>query len=373
MRILVTDATYKHTLAAVRSLGKRGITVFVGGSRRFGQAYFSKYCAGKLVYQNPYDEAAFVQQTIEFVQKHKIDVVLPIGYQPNIVLSRHKMEVEAYARLPLADWPVMQVACDMSQTMTLAGRLRIPMPQLYNDKREVRRYPVVVKNMDGSGKFQYVNSEYELAGIDTSHALIQEYIPGDTYGFFALFDRGVCKAFFMHRKRREYPVTGGASTAAESTFSARLKEWGLTLLEGIQWHGVVMAEFKKDRRDGEFKLMEISPRFWDSLDLAISCGVDFPYLAAKMAAGEQLGGYPDYLIGRRFRWLFPEDLMHVLARPSSLGPAIADLFSRTTRSNWSWSDIKPCIFQTLASVPIILSRLISGHFRRPHGLPRMVR
>jgi predicted ATP-grasp superfamily ATP-dependent carboligase len=143
----------------------------------------------------------------------------------------------------------------------------------------------------------------------------------------------------MHKKRRQYPVTGGASTAAESTFHAGLKETGLKLLEGLEWHGVATAEFKKDRRDGEFKLISFKSRFWDSLDLAISCGVDFPFLAVKMAAGEKLAECPDYLVARRFRWLFPDDLMHALTRPASIGPVIADFFRPGTHGNWSWSDI----------------------------------
>ncbi len=39
-----------------------------------------------------------------------------------------------------------------------------------------------------------------------------------------------------------------------------------------------MVEFKLDPRDNTPKLMEINPRFWGSLALAIESGVNFPYL-----------------------------------------------------------------------------------------------
>jgi len=61
-------------------------------------------------------------------------------------------------------------------------------------------------------------------------------------------------------------MTGGPSTVAESIYDEELKRQGLLLLEALNWHGVAMVEFKKDSRDNEFKLMEINPKFWGSLD-----------------------------------------------------------------------------------------------------------
>ena len=86
----------------------------------------------------------------------------------------------------------------------------------------------------------------------------------------------------MHRRIRERLVMGGPSTCAESVYDSKLLDYGLRVLKNLKWHGVAMVEFKKDSIDGEFKLMEINPKFWGSLDLAIASGVDFPYLLYNM-------------------------------------------------------------------------------------------
>ena len=65
----------------------------------------------------------------------------------------------------------------------------------------------------------------------------------------------------MHRRLREYPVTGGPSALAESIYDPMLMEQGLKLLDNLQWHGVAMVEFKKDERTGRYVLMEINPKF----------------------------------------------------------------------------------------------------------------
>ena len=70
-----------------------------------------------------------------------------------------------------------------------------------------------------------------------------------------------------------------------------------------------MVEFKKDYSDNEFKIMEINPRFWGSLDLAIASGVDFPYLLYKMAAEGDIKPIFSYRRGVRYAWIFPMDLV----------------------------------------------------------------
>ena len=55
-----------------------------------------------------------------------------------------------------------------------------------------------------------------------------------------------------------------------------------------------MVEFKKDVRTGEYKLMEINPRIWGSMPLAIVSGVDFPYLWYKIATDKDIEAIERY-------------------------------------------------------------------------------
>ena len=105
--------------------------------------------------------------------------------------------------------------------------------------------------------------------------LVQEYISGFGVGFFALFDHGQPKRVFMHRRLREMPISGGASTAACAYYDETLKEYGLRILSALQWHGVAMVEFKRQQSPDRLVLMEINPKFWGSVELALEAGVDF--------------------------------------------------------------------------------------------------
>jgi len=369
MRVLVTNAEYANALAAVRSLGRRDVEVICGSQRRWAQSFCSIYCGKRFVYPSPSQEAEFVQAMKRFAGSEKVDVLLPIGYDENLAMAKHADELTQVASVPVAPWESMRVASDKSLTMQLADRLGVGIPRTFGAADEVDLFPVVVKGVGGSGHVRYVNTKEELAAAPKAGAVIQEYIPGEGYGFFALFNKGALRAFFMHRRLREYPVTGGASTAAESIFDPELKVQGLKLLSALNWHGVAMAEFKKDSRDGKFKLMEINPKFWGSLDLAIASGVDFPYLTAKMALEGDIQPVTEYQVGVRFRWLLPYDVLHVLAKPESAKDFVRDFYDPRTRSNIWPNDIGPNMYQAALTVGSVASRLLKGTLKHPHGSP----
>lgn len=149
--------------------------------------------------------------------------------------------------------------------------------------------------------------------------MIQEFIPqGGAYGVSMLFNHGEPRAIFTHKRLREYPNSGGPSTLRESISFPEVEGYATTLLKALDWHGVAMVEFRVDPRDGRPKLMEINPRFWGSLPLAIYSGVDFPYLLYKMAIDGDVEPVFEYKTGVKVRWLLPGDILWFLGASNKL-------------------------------------------------------
>ena len=46
-----------------------------------------------------------------------------------------------------------------------------------------------------------------------------------------------------------------------------LRELGLRRLDALGWHGPTRLNLKLDPRDGQYKLLEISPKFWGHLGI----------------------------------------------------------------------------------------------------------
>jgi biotin carboxylase len=197
------------------------------------------------------------------------------------------------------------------------------------DDEELRRagrslgYPLVIKPRHSSGSrgIRVVRSEAELLrSYPETHSsypnpILQQYIePGPRYDVCLLMDgQGDVKAEFAQKELRHFPLDRGPSTLQESVLAPRLVEQAKALLRSLPWHGVAELEFMVDPRDGVPKLMEINPRFWNSVQLAVFAGVDFPWLLYRMAMGEELAPVREYEVGVRCKWLLPGDLLHFAA------------------------------------------------------------
>jgi len=150
---------------------------------------------------------------------------------------------------------------------------------------------------------------------DRCSVLLQRYCEGAGHGVEMLLSNGEPLAVFQHKRRREIPVSGGASAYRESVqLDPKLYEYALRLLKDLGWTGLAMVEFKVGTQ-GAY-LMEINGRVWGSLPLAVKSGVDFPYWLAKLflEGADSIKPQMDssYKIGLRSRDL-QRDLMWMTA------------------------------------------------------------
>lgn len=371
IKILITDAGYKHTLGAVRSLGKAGFFVIAMASNKKAQSFFSRFCNEKLICPDPRNEGQFIQFLIDYLEKNRVDVLIPVGYLTTVTISKHKEELLPFVKIPIVDYGSMQIACNKEKTMQLAHSLNIPSPKGYSSITDIDEFPIVAKGIYESGQIKYIKSFENLKHLDLNNYILQEYIQGEGYGFYALYNHGTIRAFFMHKRVREFPITGGASTCAESIFDDELKKVGLELLRPLRWHGVAMVEFKKDARDGKFKLIEINPKFWGSLDLAITSGVNFPKLLVEMALNGDVEPVFNYNTNIKFRWPFPDDMLHLFANPKSIWEILWECFDKNSRSNLWPDDFLPNILQMYDTCIIIVSQIMRGNLWYPHGNPKV--
>lgn len=389
-KVLVTDGDALHSLAIVRSLGSKHMKVTVTSHRRvFSLSFYSRFCRKRLVYPDPEREKRqFVDFLIEELKNNSYDILLPVRSTVTPVVAEHEKELSRYANFVITSRESMEMANNKEKTFKYAEKIGIPIPRTFypRDMNEVElaakelSFPVVIKASHGAGSrgVFYVNTRENLFAFfdkyfsspesrEVRTSMIQELIRGGGYGFFSIFDRGEPKAIFMHKRIREYPITGGPSTVAESYYNPRLKELGLKLLKELNWNGVAMVEFKKDVKDGEFKLMEINPKFWGSLNLAIASGVDFPYLFCLQAMKEKYKPVFDYKKGVRFRWLFPGDFMNLLAHYGFSKDFYRDFFAKNVRYDISLSDIKPNILEIFLVAGYFIQN--KGRIRYPQGKP----
>jgi predicted ATP-grasp superfamily ATP-dependent carboligase len=280
------------------------------------------------------------------IKRNHYDCLFPMEEETLLLVARHQREISLHTSLVIPELPKIEFVRDKGNLIRFAETHGIPVPKTYfcppaltlprqgggESRKEGKGWveeapiPAVIKPRISSGSFgiAYVRRREDLLpayeGVNRHYPfpLVQEWIPDGmgTYGFSALFDQDSnVKAAFIHKKLRMYPVQGGPSTLREGVVHPQIMELGIALLKALRWTGIAMIEFKVDPRDGIPKLMEINPRFWGSLQLAIVSGVDFPWLMVKLARGETFPPVLDYQVNRRCRWLLFGDILHFFKNP----------------------------------------------------------
>lgn len=348
MNAIVLDGNQRSALAVTRSLAKCGFDITVMAEAIPSLASCSKYCSQAVSYPSPFlDPGGFIQSVRAQTRKIPYSLLMPMSDVTVAETLRQKQTFDN-AIIPFPEYEQYLAASNKSDLFLLARELNVPIPNTIfsTEKAKIQEllegvgsfgYPVVLKPAfsrirTGSGwimtRVQYANGPRELLQLLDMHCfkhspfIIQERITGSGIGIFLLMDCGKPLAWFAHKRIREKPPSGGVSVLCESTApNTDAIKSAYRLLSSLKWSGVAMVEFKLDNRDSIPKLIEINARFWGSLELAISAGVDFPCLLSRFALGERINFSGNYRIGLRSRWELG-DLDHLLLRLTRSDPEL---------------------------------------------------
>jgi len=327
MKVLLTGAAWQPALASLRNLGEAGARVDVIGGR-LEQCLHSRYCCNRLFYSDPKKSPEkYLEQLYALVSQERYDALLPCDEHSAVLLSGQLERFQRFIPLPVPSSTRMTAARDKAQLLKIAQKLGLDVPQSFqpSGSEDLKRlsqkvtYPCVIKprrSMAAVG-LRYADSPEALLELyaanpqptdphfDFSNPLVQEFIPGQIHDVCALFNHGEPRAVLTQKRLFMYPARGGRGIECETTREPQIEEKAITLLRQLRWHGPAQVEFKHDPRDGVFKLMEINPRFWGTLELSICAGIPFPLLTCQMLMKGDIEPVSDYKVGLRFRWLIP--------------------------------------------------------------------
>jgi len=334
---LITDVDRRKALPIIRALGKEGVRVIGLSYRKRPMGGMSRYCQS--TFRCPdyrHQPEAFLERLKEVCTQQRPDVLYPLeDVSLDLCVGRPEFW-EPYTRALLPSQTAFRQTRDKWLTTEAAREAGIAVPKTVCPQSQQEAElaaktwegPAVIKPRESSGSrgLQYVDRPAEIPEVfrATTEAfgptIIQERIPaeGSGLGVSILMDRRhEPVAAFGHRRLREYPITGGPSTYCESHQDAELTSQSIRFLKNLKFVGVAMIEYKLDVRTGRPVLMEINPRFWGSLDLAICAGVNFPLLYHRLALGMDITYNKEYPLGVRYRWLLG-DLLHFLSKLKKL-------------------------------------------------------
>jgi D-aspartate ligase len=299
-------------LGVVRSLGRRGIPVYVVDDQQSVSA-FSTYASRTIRVKDLRDERKTVDAVLDVGRRFGLRnwVLFPTRDETVAAFSRYRDELSEFFRVPTPDWETVQWVWDKKNTYDLAARLGIPCPKTFNPRSEDEltalhsRLPLAIKPAVKENFFYATGAKAWRANtIDELHQmyakaaaqirpeeiLVQEIIPGDGHrqvSYCAFFRDGQAHSTLLARRLRQHPREfGRAATYVETIKLPEIEELSERFLKAINYYGLVEIEFKQDPRDGLYKLLDVNARTWGFHALGFPAGVDFPYLQFADQMGE---------------------------------------------------------------------------------------
>lgn len=294
-----------HTMAlgVVRALGTKGVPVVVVTYDPKDTAQCSKYVTAQVFAPHPLeDEEGFIATVLSLSENWKGAVLFPVSDETLLITARNKQTFSKHFKVACPDYQAVQQVVDKQHTYPLAEKYGVPVPQtlvpncadeLIEFGRRVE-FPCLLKPSQshqfyyrfGVKMFKADNCEelldYYLQAADADlEVMVQEFIPGGdeevaNYNAYAI--SGVSKVEFTADHVRNAPPTFGSPRVACSRHIQELIEPGRRLMKALDYTGYACTEFKRDPRDGRYKLMEVNGRHNLSTLLAVYCGINFPWL-----------------------------------------------------------------------------------------------
>ncbi len=283
--VLVLGSNHHGSLSVTRSLGRLGINVYVHEPRIRVPVFYSRYCRGRFVWS---DAALSPRRTVKYLLEvaeriGKRSILVPYSDENANMLSEYACELNKYYIFPHILPEVVRSVSNKKEMHFLAKKNNVPTPEAcFPESRldlvrcvEHFNFPIMLKTIcshsrTGGGtnylvktKKQLFNLYDEYENFSNPNLFLQEYIPGNdesSWMFNGYFnEQSECLFGMTGRKIRQSPPVGVTSFGVCER-NDTLLEISKRFITSLGYKGIVDIDYRYDRRDGKYKVIDINPR-----------------------------------------------------------------------------------------------------------------
>jgi len=246
-------------------------------------------------------------------------ILIPGSDEWAVLVAAHARELSTWFRFPEASLELIEELAAKDGLYRLAIAHGLPTPRIvFVESREQAfaeasqlQYPVMLKPVRSRPDVlekAVANTQQELVEAyrwmeetpSAPNVMFQEYIPGadsDVWIFNGYFDaNSACLAAFTGIKIRQHPAKMGIASLGELRQNRTVIDATCEFMRAVGYRGIVDIGYRFDRRDGQYKVLDINPRLGGAFRMFVDeSGTD---VARAM--------YLD-LTGRRVRAIAPRD------------------------------------------------------------------
>ena len=285
-------------LSIFRTLGYLGVEVHCVTNDKKAFALKSRYCRKSHFFAYDMEPPArLVEMLLDLAREFRTrPILIATSDETSIIVANHFDEISGAYLIAQNSGPIVRELADKMSMFDLAMRHGVPVPRtiLPGNEQEARRhaaevnYPVMLKGAMGNrlhertGKKmvvvhnadELIEQYLELEDPEQPNLMIQELIPGgddQVYIFNGYFDANSdCRAAFTGRKIRQFPVHVGCASLGECCWVQEVADITIAFMKEIGYRGILDIGYRKDPRDGTYKVLDINPRVGQAFRLFVA-------------------------------------------------------------------------------------------------------
>jgi D-aspartate ligase len=322
--VVVLRSGHHGGLGIARSLGRLGVPVYSVDATRWESAFTSRYCRGRFLLDIGSEPPEVAVASLHTIAR-KVGgrpILIPTTDQACIWVAENDRALRDEFRFPIQDATLVHTLCDKGRMQELAHQNGVPIASsiVPRSKDDVARFiadaafPVMVKETDGGrlrcragGTKFLIKTPHDLFDFyakvgdpETPNLLIQEFIPGEDWMFDGYFDAGSECVFGMTGlKIRRFPAKTGVTSLGICLPNEAVFQTTTAFMRAIGYHGIVDIGYRRDHRNGCYKILDVNPRIGctfrlfaaaDGLDVARALYLDLtgqPVAAAVITNGRK--------------------------------------------------------------------------------------
>jgi D-aspartate ligase len=271
----------------IRSLGRMDVPVYGVIKDRFTPTAVSRYLTGAFIWHTRSLDAQRFLEGMDVIRKRLSPpvIVIPTDDLAAILIAEHAAALQPQFLFPQQPSTLPRILANKKQLYLLCKGIGVPCPDTVfpSSTADVREFvkhaafPVVVKAAEpwllpqGARTTSIAHTPEQLYAICRvaesrlgTSLMFQEYI-GPAYGedwFYHGYRnmRSGCCFGFTGRKLRSYPPFAGPTTLGKAVINEALRLQAERLLASLSYCGIMDLDYRFDKRDGQYKLLDFNPR-----------------------------------------------------------------------------------------------------------------